>query len=260
MTSSLRVVRRTATTHRFIESINGIPLEMVFIPGGTFLMGSPEDEDGRAKDNRESPQHEVTVTAFTMGRYPITQAQWKAVAALPQIDRTLKPDPSSFKGDDRPVERVNWYDATEFCARLARHTQRPYRLPSEAEWEYACRSGTQTPYSFGKTLTPELANFNNNIYETTPVGQFPANAWGLCDMHGNVYEWCADHWHENYENAPIDGRAWTEGRNDDSRILRGGSWYYNPRYCRSADRDGGDPDFDYDSFGFRVVCSAPGLS
>ncbi len=213
---------------------NNITLQMVAIPEGKFMMGSPE---GEGSDD-ERPQHEVTVQPFFMGKYPVTQAQWKAVAALPRIDRDLKPDPSSFKGDNRPVESVSWYDVVEFCARLSKASGKNYRLPSEAEWEYACRAGTDTPFHFGETLTTELANYNGSTYreepkgeyreETTPVGIFPGNAFGLFDMHGNVYEWCADYLQENYEEAPVDGSAWLKqeehNENDNRRLLRGGSW------------------------------------
>ncbi|MCZ8117638.1 MAG: SUMF1/EgtB/PvdO family nonheme iron enzyme [Microcystis sp. LE18-22.4A] len=242
----------------------GITLEMVAIPGGTFLMGTEDEEIERLvkKFNwegfrRERPQHEVTVPPFFMGKYPITQAQWKAIAS--RTDLKVKQDldfkPAYFKdrpdSDRRPVEQVNWYDAIEFCARLSKLTGGEYRLPSEAEWEYACRAGTPTPYYFGETITRELANYNasetyaeqaKGEYRTTPVGQFPPNAFGLYDMHGNVWEWCADTWHDNY--------------NDNCSPLRGGSWYTDPNYCRSAYR------FDivrrglHNNLGFRVVCGA----
>ena len=123
-------------------------------------MGSPEDE--RERYSNESPQHEVTVKSFFMGKYPVTQAQWKVVAALPQVNRKLNPDPSIFKGNDRPVETVSWYYAVEFCDRLSKLTGKSYRLPSEAEWEYACRAGTTTPFHFGKIITTDLANYNGN--------------------------------------------------------------------------------------------------
>jgi formylglycine-generating enzyme required for sulfatase activity len=258
----------------------GITLEMVAIPGGTFLMGTEDEEIERLvkKFNwegfrRERPQHEVTVPPFFMGKYPITQAQWKAIAS--RTDLKVKQDldfkPAYFKdrpdSDRRPVEQVNWYDAIEFCARLSKLTVREYRLPSEAEWEYACRAGTTTPFYFGETITGELANYNaSNTYadepngeyrnETTPVGQFPPNAFGLYDMHGNVREWCADTWHDNYDGAPTDGSVWIENGNDNRSPLRGGSWGYNPTYCRSAIR------YDYyfrrvnriNNYGFRVAC------
>jgi formylglycine-generating enzyme required for sulfatase activity len=238
----------------------------VLIPGGTFLMGSPEGEPERF--DRESPQHQVTVPPFFIGRYPITQAQWRAVAALLPVNQELEPDPSSFKGDNRPVEQVSWYDAVEFCARLSAHTGRTYRLPTEAEWEYACRAGTTTPFTFGETLTTEVANYNGSAYnkgpaggrrdETTPVNHFGiANAFGLSDMHGNVYEWCQDHWHSNYEGAPTDGSAWLSDDEGERRSLRGGSWYDFPWYCRSAFRDHNRPHVADFIIGFRVMSSAP---
>jgi formylglycine-generating enzyme required for sulfatase activity len=168
------------------------------------------------------------------------------------------------------VEQVSWYDAIEFCARLSKLsklTGREYRLPSEAEWEYACRAGTTTPFYFGETITGELANYDvSNIYadepkgkyrkETTPVGQFPSNAFGLYDMHGNVWEWCADDWHDNYEGAPRDGSAWTKNGNDNYSPLRGGSWCNYPDICRSAYRYYSSRRADYNYDGFRVVCGA----
>jgi len=267
------IIQRTPKTGQgyiepHLEVGKALSLHMVLVPGGYFTMGSAEDELNR--DDDEAPQHEVTVSQFLMGRYPITQAQWRAVAALPQIKRELDPDPSRFKGDNRPVEQVSWDDATEFCARLAKRTHRPYRLPSEAEWEYACRAGTTTPFYFGKTLTDELANYNaSDTYadgpegkyreETTPVDYFGfANAFGLSDMHGNVYEWCADSWHGSYEDVPADGSAWTGGEKDAQRVLRGGSWFAYPGSCRSAYRYCYPREYRDLSIGFRVCCAAPG--
>ncbi|ERT08668.1 formylglycine-generating sulfatase enzyme family protein [Lyngbya aestuarii BL J] len=245
---------------------NGIQLELVRIPAGRFLMGSPEDELERSE--RESPQHEVNVSTFFMGRYPITQIQWKTIITqVPKIKRDLNPDPSRFKGDNRPVEQVSWYDAVEFCARLSQYTGQVYRLPSEAEWEYACRAGTQTPFYFGEIITTELVNYHaNHTYnrspkgeyreQTTDVGSFPANAWGLYDMHGNVWEWCLDDHHESYEGAPTDESAWIdEDRTESTGVaLRGGSWVDIPCDCRSAYRDYYLPrDFIFSFVGFRVV-------
>jgi formylglycine-generating enzyme required for sulfatase activity len=266
----LTIQREKRKAQYFPEDLgNGVTLEMVLIPGGKFLMGSPEDEPERS--DSESPQHEVTVPPFFMGKYPVTQAQWQAVAALPKVSRNLEPNPSRFKGANRPVERVSWHDATEFCHRLAQKTGRPYRLPSEAEWEYACRAGTTTPFYFGETITTDLANYRGTddeygsygrgpkgIYrqETTPVGSFPANAFGLYDMHGLVWEWCEDYWHDSYKGAPKDGSAWID-KEDAPRVRRGGSWDVNPRNCRSATRDDYDAEFRDDCYGFRVVCGAP---
>jgi formylglycine-generating enzyme required for sulfatase activity len=239
-------------------------IEMVAIPGGTFEMGSPENEPERHES--ESPQHTVTVQPFFISKYPVTQAQWLFIAQLPQINQELDPEPSRFKGANRPVERVSWYDAVEFCSRLSQYTGRPYSLPSEAEWEYACRAGTTTPFHFGETITSELANYDANYTygagvkgtyreETTSVGSFGvANAFGLYDMHGNVWEWCADHWHENYQGAPTDGSAWLTNNNF-RLLLRGGSWHSYPASCRCAYRIIYNPEY-HRNIGFRVVCTA----
>ncbi|OPF18057.1 serine/threonine-protein kinase pkn1 [Microcystis aeruginosa KW] len=258
----------------------GITLEMVAIPGGTFLMGTEDEEIERLvkKFNwegfrKERPQHEVTVPPFFMGKYPITQAQWKAIASLTdlKVEKDLDLNPADFKdrpdSDRRPVEQVNWNHAIEFCARLSKLTGREYRLPSEAEWEYACRAGTTTPFYFGETITGELANYDaRNTYaeeakgeyrqQTTPVGQFPPNAFGLYDMYGNVWEWCADTWHDNYDGAPTDGSAWIENGDDNRSPPRGGSWCLEPDSCRSAFRDYDRCRDDNDLLGFRVVCVA----
>ncbi len=255
----------------FTENLGkNVTLQMVAIPGGKFLMGSPSDETQRY--DSESPQHEVAVPHFFIGKYPVTQAQWRAVVALTQINRKLNPDPSHFKGDDRPVETISWYDAVEFCDRLSEHTGKNYRLPSEAEWEYACRAGTTTPFYFGETITSDLANYyaESNCsngpkgqfrQQTTPVGSFEvANAFGLYDVHGNVWEWCADTWYGDYKGAPADGGAWINhgnGNDNQFRVPRGGSWNYNAWDCRSACRNYyADPNVRDDFIGFRVVVSA----
>ena len=260
------IKRESKQAEYFTEDLgNGIGLDMVAIPGDKFLMGSPK---GEGHDD-EKPQHQVTVQSFHMGKYPITQAQWRAIASRTdlEVERGLDINPAQFKDDDsdrRPVEMVSWYDAIEFCKRLSRLTEREYRLPSEAEWEYACRAGTTTPFYFGQTITGELANYDakNTYYneskgyyrgKTTPVGQFPPNSFGLYDMHGNVWEWCADTWHDNYEGAPTDGSAWTD--NSELHVIRGGSWINNPWFCRSAYRLYNDFLNDYQ--GFRVVCVPP---
>lgn len=188
-------------------------IDMVEIPAGTFLMGSPASEEGHCL--RERPQHEVTLERFFMSRTPITQAQWVAV---------MGNNPSEFKGSNLPVESVSWHDAMKFCDRLSKLTGRTYTLPTEAQWEYACRAGTTTPFSFGETITTDQANYDGNYTygngqegeyrrHTTDVGTFPPNAWGLHDMHGNVWEWCLDEWHDSYAGAPTDGSAWEGGDN-----------------------------------------------
>ena len=344
----------TEVLSREAEVEEAVGLDMVALPGGTFTMGAPESETGSTDDER--PQHEVTLQPFYMSRYPVTQAQWRTIAAmestnlnvalallnsavgsvrgegLKQVERLiiegawngqryssiktqstlagfgyteshirnsasqlwgilsevldtqvkksdlrevvtrwinqreLSPNLSSFKGDNLPVENVTWEDAQEFCRQLSVLTGKDYRLPTEAEWEYACRASTTTPFHFGETITADLANYRASKAfgggptgeyreQTTVVGQFPANSFGLCDMHGNVWEWCQDHWHESYEGAPTDGSAWlSSDANENRRVLRGGSWYDLPEVCRSALRFWGAPDYSNDVVGFRVVC------
>jgi formylglycine-generating enzyme required for sulfatase activity len=250
--------RQTLKARHFVENLgNGVTLQMVAIPGGTFQMGSPTTEKDR--DDDESPQHSAEISEFSMGRYAVTQAQYEAV---------MGQNPSHFKGAKRPVDQVSWNDAQKFCKKLSQETGRTYRLPSEAEWEYACRAETTTPFNFGETMTSAVANYNaTSTYQsepkgeyrkqTTDVGIFPANRFGLCDMHGNVWEWCEDIYHKNYEGAPTDGSAWNIGGDKDLRVLRGGSWVFNPWSCRSASRGRNVAGFRLFNFGFRVVCSAP---
>ena len=274
-------------------------LTLLWIPPGRFWMGSPETEPERR--DSEGPQHLVQLQGFFMSQTPITQAQWREVAGWEegpgeQWGRELKLDPSRFQSkegqendevhllqgesntDQRPVEQVGWEDAMEFCHRLSKRTGRFYTLPSEAQWEYACRAGTTTPFCFGDTISPELANYRGDFAfadgpqgafrkQTTPVGMFPANAWGLHDMHGNVWEWCLDEWHKSYEGAPTDGQAWVDAavgeKSKESvkiRLLRGGSWYLIPRFCRSAFRDHDQPVDALSSVGFRLVCLPQGPS
>jgi len=431
--TSLQLLRWRSRTQVFVERAEGLELPMVRIPAGSFVMGSPQAEPERRE--LEGPQHEVRLGEFLMGRTPITQAQWRAVALWQppegeRWERKLEPHPSRFgtwegsnpinriflstsrelslsfvraaeqaismvgnvqadsdwPGDvssrpleaivqllgrcqlfvgvygprygagsgDRPgisaleqefdlatekglprlifvldtnapdaypgdgerqqaflqriaasglllqrfrtpdqlaallvealhtygvkvhpdqllpVEQVSWLDAMEFCRRLSQRTGRHYTLPSEAQWEYACRAGTSTPFAFGETLSDELANYDaSHTYgngqkgkyrkQTTPVGTFPANAWGLQDMHGNVWEWCLDDRHESYERAPVDGSAWVDGAEgktsgEKRKLLRGGSWFVGPGLCGSALRGLGRPDDANYLIGLRVVC------
>jgi formylglycine-generating enzyme required for sulfatase activity len=243
---------------------NGITLDLVAIPKGLFMMGSLKTEGYE----EEFPSHEVKIKSFFMSKYPVTQAQWRAIASLPKVDRKLDPDPSYFKGNDLPVEMISWLDAVEFCQRLTGISGQNYRLPTEAEWEYACRARTITSFYFGQTLTSKLANYDASftfanessgeyLAKTTPVGSFPPNTFGLYDMHGNVREWCADAWHDNYEGAPIDGSAWLDNLTNEYRVLRGGSWMGIPHYCRCAYRhlDILGQEGCNDGTGFRVVLS-----
>ncbi|MEM1170907.1 MAG: SUMF1/EgtB/PvdO family nonheme iron enzyme [Cyanobacteria bacterium P01_H01_bin.35] len=254
----------------FTEDLgNGVILEMVSIPGGTFMMGSPENEEGRF-DN-ESPQHQVTLQPFYMSKYPITQNQYQAI---------MGKNPSNFTGGKLPVEFVSWYDATEFCQKLSQKTGKNYGLPSESQWEYACRAGTTTPFYFGETITSELVNYNGKYTyadapkgkfreQTTDVGSFPPNAFGLYDMHGNVWEWCQDLWRDNYEDAPTDGSPWESEvetkkgvlrAKNKKGVLRGGCWSYYPWYCRIASRYFNYPDIRCNEWGFRIVSSSRVLS
>jgi formylglycine-generating enzyme required for sulfatase activity len=247
--------RRNASAKYFTEDLgNGVTLEMVEIPGGTFIMGSPASEAKRGSN--EGPQHQVTVPSFYMGKYELTQVQYQAIIGT---------NPSNFKGDNRPVEGVNWNNAVEFCKKLSQKTGKKYRLPSEAEWEYTCRAGTTTPFYFGESITPDLVNYDGNYtyasapkgkyrQQTTDVGTFPPNSFGLYDMHGNVWEWCQDDYKNDYINAPTDGSALTSPSRS-AKLLRGGSWICNPADCRSAFRNNYNLDYDSSVIGFRVVCS-----
>jgi formylglycine-generating enzyme required for sulfatase activity len=242
----------------------------------------------------------VKLESFFISQTPITQAQWREVAGWQERPgekwgKELKMEPSRFQSkeepgedkvrllegesntDNRPVEQVSWRDAMQFCSRLSQRTGRTYTLPSEAQWEYACRAGTTTPFHFGHTISPELASYDgndsyadgpkgNSREQTMSVGMFPANAWGLQDMHGNVFEWCLDEWHASYELAPINGQPWMDemdskksSEEETDRLLRGGSWANDPRDCRSAFRGRLRPDYAFNYVGFRVVCSPRAL-
>jgi formylglycine-generating enzyme required for sulfatase activity len=237
---------------------DNVTLEMVLIPAGYFKMGSPPSENNR-KSNEE-PQYTVKMPTFFMSKFAITQEQYQQV---------MGSNPSRFNGMKRPVESVSWNDAMEFCKGLSQKTGRTYRLPSEAEWEYACRADTTMPFHFGETITADLANYNSdstyasgpkgeNRKQTTEVGSFPPNAFGLYDMHGNVWEWCEDTWHDNYIGAPTDGSPWINDNNDKRYLylLRGGSWYDSPDVCRSANRHQDSAGHINDRYGFRVLYHA----
>jgi formylglycine-generating enzyme required for sulfatase activity len=290
--AQISIAKHSQKIHYFEEPLHRSnlilnPLNMVLIQGGDFYMGSPETEIDRSQN--ESPQHFVTVPSFFMSEFPIARAHWFVVAdTMPQVDIPLEKFPSTLKpNDDRtvhPITDVNWFEAVEFCKRLSKHSGRTYRLPTEAEWEYACRAGTTTPFHFGETITTDLANYNgtnhNNyddddncddyewsgayergpegIYreETTPVATFLPNEFGLYDMHGNVWEWCLDYWLGNYQGVPTDVNKLIK-EDKAKRMLRGGSWDFSPHICRSATRINHTPDYRNDDIGFRVVCEIP---
>ncbi|MEG4106055.1 bifunctional serine/threonine-protein kinase/formylglycine-generating enzyme family protein [Microcoleus sp. S13_C5] len=248
--------RQRRETQFFSENLgSGAILDMVAIPGGRFVMGSPNTEAGRS--NNEGPQRTVNISPFFMGKYPITQEQWEVV---------MGNNPSEIKGLKRPVEQVSWNNALEFCQKISQKTGKIYRLPSEAEWEYASRAGTTTPFYFGDTITPDLVNYDGNypygaapkgLYrkQTTDVGSFPPNPFGLYDMHGNVWEWCSDKWHGNYNGAPTDGSSWETGT-DNNRVLRGAAWNCNTVYCRSAYRGRNWAVHRSRHLGFRVAVAS----
>jgi formylglycine-generating enzyme required for sulfatase activity len=266
----------------------GVPLELAYISGGTFPMGLSQTEiavyqrnlgalPGRRNANPRDaiqglfrmmlPQHLVTVPSFYLGRYEITDGQWNAVVRLAKVRRSLKARPASPHSLRYPVDRVSWEEAQEFCERLSRFSGRTYRLPSEPEWEYACRAGSMTPYYFGESFSPEMANCKatGNEGENSEPGSLMevgsrhlSNPFGLFDMLGNVQEWCLDEWHVSYRGAPSDGKAWiTDGKKPAFRVLRGGGWLTEGERCRSAERDFAPPEANSAGFGFRVVLEIP---
>jgi formylglycine-generating enzyme required for sulfatase activity len=243
---------------------NGVELSMICVPAGEFMMGLPVNESGGL--NNERPQHLVKIPTFYMSKYAVTQEQYFAI---------MGKNPSNFQGKNLPVEKVSWHEAKKFCEKLGMKTGKDFRLPSESEWEYACRANTITPFYFGETIDAELANYRAQHGEafghiqsgtygqgklgvfrakTTSVDSFPANDFGLHDMHGNVWEWCEDIWQDSYKRAPIDGSASFSGLND-QRVRRGGSWFMSPNTCRSAARGNLSPDSRNNDVGFRVVCN-----
>ena len=223
---------------------DGLP-DLVVLPGGSFQMGG-------SRYSPEQPVHSVHIISFAIGKYPVTQAQWTQV---------MGHNPSQFPGrdDQSPVDSVNWRDAQAFIQRLNQLTGHAYRLPSEAEWEYACRAGSTAQWYFGddESQLPDHAWYDSNSGNRThPVGKKEPNAFGLYDMHGNVYEWCEDHWHDDYQGAPTDGSAWVTARKR-LRVLRGGNAGYPATSVRSASRGSITPVFRHWSIGFRLARTLP---
>jgi formylglycine-generating enzyme required for sulfatase activity len=279
---SLKSIVNLPQNEGFNENLGkGIKLEMLHIPAGEFWMGSSDEEfsqflsqaqhdlqwnDKQVEDflkvYDERPRHLVRIKAGYMSKYQITQSQYKLIMN--------GDNPSTFSElKNLPVDSVSWDDAIEFCKKLSKKTGKKYTLPSEGQWEYACRARSETPFNFGATITPIMANYNYNYTygsksqekyqyrrETTPVGTCgKPNQFGLCDMHGNLSEWCLDSWHNSYNGAPPDGSAWIDrGENNQvqERLLRGGSWNKAPRDCRSASRDKNKANYRHNCNGFRV--------
>lgn len=235
------------TTSTTYDLGNGITLELVNLPAGKFMMGSNEFDT-------EKPIHEVTISAFSIGKYAVTNDQWKMVMGTePSKQYEIK-----FQGSKQPVIGVSWDNCRSFCERLSSKLGKDIRLPSEAEWEYACRAGTQTKYYFGDEINQLDAYAwyrDNSGGQTHLVGEKNSNQFGLYDMHGNIWEWCSDRWHKNYNNAPKNGSSWETGAVDNIRVLRGGSWNNDASNCRSANRDGDNADSRSSNIGFRLVVS-----
>ena len=247
------IARTHHSAEQFTEGLGkDISLEMIVLPAGSFQMGSPHNTG----NPDEHPQHFVMIKSFMLGKFLITQRQWKAVMG--------KLPPCRFKGDNLPVERVSWNDAQKFCERFSEQTGRNYHLPSETQWEYACRAGTTTPFSFGETLTSDFANYNGEhifkdeprgtyFHSTSEGGKFPPNAFGLCDMHGNLMEWGADNWLDDYSASPRDGSAY-QMQSNPYHVARGGSWHDTPELCRCAARLRFAQSDAEEYVGFRVAC------
>ena len=275
--SGKEINRRSVQVQYFTEDkislpSGAVPLEMSLIPKGKFMMGSPSSEKERSDD--ESPQHDVNFPQdFYIGRYAVTQAQWKAVMGG-FTDAFNKAD-AKFKGDNRPMIAVSWHEAREFCKRIS-SSRGTYRLPTEAEWEYACRAGTTTPFHFGETITPSLVNYDgNNPYanaskgewrqQTVEVNSFDPNAWGLYQMHGNVWEWCLDEYVDTYSKKSSNlknngsepyGDMNVNDNDNRSCLLRGGSWNFNAGYCRAGLRGGTSARNQSSDFGFRLLLAS----
>lgn len=232
----------------------GVSFHMVKIPGGRFEMGNEDGEEESYSEER--PKHWVEVPAFELAEFPVTQNLWDAISdLLTEAERGKIPiNPSSFRGAHRPVERVNWHQATAFCVALTRLTGTAYRLPSEAEWEYAARCGQRDRLYAGSNLLREVGWYDENSdRETKPVGLLYPNGWGLYDMSGNVWEWCADRWHDIYNGAPDDGSAWLSDGAATGRVVRGGSWNDGTWNCRCAYRSDLSPDGRDSYQGFRLA-------
>lgn len=238
-------------TAKVINIIEDLIEDLVLIPGGNFLMGpTPEN---KTREN-ELPQHLVKIQSFLMGKYLITQEQWEATTKLSKVNIELNSHPSCLKGDNLPVESITWEEALEFCNRLSIFTGLNITLPSESQWEYACRAGTTTRYYCGDNPNLDLKLANYDSFRINPTDSYSPNPWGLYDMYGKVGEWCLDDWHPNYEGAPIDDRPWLD-YSTMKKVVRGGSWdCYIPK-CSSASRKYQFFNYPSSTLGFRIHCS-----
>jgi len=256
-----RTIFVAADTDQTIKLDLAPGIEMIAIPAGCFMMGSPKEEPERDAD--EGPQHEVCLEPFEIGKYEVTFAQWDA--CVDDGGCTNRPDDEGWGRGDRPVINVSWEEAQDYIRWLNINTGEGYRLPTEAEWEYAARAGTTTAYSTGPCITTDQANYDGtfeygdchnqsdvDLHKTMPVGSYPPNPWGLYDVHGNINEFVQDCWNDGYDGAPTDGSAWEEG-NCRRRVVRSGSWHGYPGYLRSAYRCRSGPSFGHRTLGFRLV-------
>jgi formylglycine-generating enzyme required for sulfatase activity len=252
----------------YVEDLDdGLNIDLVAIPGGSFMMGNTEAK--RSEDN-DLQLHHVDIRPFFLSRFVITQTQWQKVVNLPKVNIDLPLNESRHEGENRPIEQISWEEAVEFCNRLTLLTGREYRLPTEAEWEYSCRAGTTTPFHFGETISPEIANYASSYkwgngpyggrrFTTVEVGKFPANEFGLHEMHGNVWEWCHDDYVDKYVNALSDGSPYlgSEDKENTRKVMRGGDYGVAPGWCRSGFRFAQPKSWrKREHVGFRIACSA----
>jgi formylglycine-generating enzyme required for sulfatase activity len=242
---------------RIVESLGKNEINLILIPGGEYDMGTSV--------RSQSPIHLVKIAPFLISQYPITKAQWQEVASWSTVNLSLKKQPVRKGSIDSPVVKISWNDAVEFCDRLSIKTGSIYRLPTESEWEYTCRATTNTDFSLGQTITSKYVNYDatityrsepRSVYRERPntINEFTyPNRFGVFDMHGNVWEWCADHWHDNYHGAPMDNLSW-ESLGESRRVIRGGSWRNEPALCTSTYRQASNEESQSsNNIGFRIV-------
>lgn len=238
--------KRVNSNFTQVLNTDNVGLQMQFIPSGIFLMGNND-----SSVLTETPVRTIEVPAFYVSIYLITQLQYQAIVGT---------NPAKFENLSNPVEQVSFCDAIEYCRILKNRTGKSFRLLSEAEWEYACRADTKTAYYFGDLISTDLCCYSpisrdrDREYSTAPVGKYKPNDFGLYDMHGNVWEWCLDNWHRDYNEAPLNHQPWFNEKNQGARIVRGGAWNEPDIQCRSSSRDRRNADIICSNIGFRVAC------